>query len=261
MRQHGSKHTGGPGAARHRDAASSGEPGRRSDARGIDRGNRSRRAAARGGLRRAGGVLAAAAIFALVGTIALAPLHTAAPSGTAFAEASADDAARDAVQRVNIASALKQPSVSRESYTAATGSETLVRGGTNHDWAKLVLIEGNFPVTDANVAVITQWMREENGPDNWWNRNNPLNNGNGSGGGSGLGSYATLQEGAFYAADSLRRLSFYDAIEAGLDAGTDAASTAAAIWASPWATSHYGNGSHWTTSPVPVVTAPADAWG
>jgi hypothetical protein len=205
-------------------------------------------------------VLAAAAIFALVGTVALAPLH-AAPAGSEFAETSADDPSRDAVQRVTIASAAKQPAVSRESYTAATGSETLVRGGTNHDWAKLVLIEGAFPVTDANVAVITQWMREENGPDNWWNRNNPLNNGNGSGGGSGLGSYATLQEGAFYAADSLRRLSFYDAIEAGLDAGTDAGSTAAAIWASPWATSHYGNGSHWTTSPVPIVTAPADAWG
>jgi hypothetical protein len=214
-----------------------------------------------GRLRRTGGVLAAAAVFALVGTVALAPLHASAPTEPAFAEASTDDTARDAVQRVTIASAAKQQAVSRESYTAATGAETLVRGGTNHDWAKLVLIEGGFPVTEANVAVITQWMREENGPDNWWNRNNPLNNGNGSGGGSGLGSYATLQEGAFYAADSLRRLSFYDAIEAGLDAGTDASATAAAIWASPWATSHYGNGSHWTTSPVPTVTAPADAWG
>ncbi len=206
-------------------------------------------------------MLAASAIFALVGTVALAPLHTTAPSGPAFAEASAAEANRDAVQRVTIAGAAKQQAVSRESYTASTGPETLVLGGTNHDWAKLVLVEGGFPITDANVAVITEWMREENGPDNWWNRNNPLNNGNGSGGGSGLGSYETLQVGAVYAADSLRRLSFYDAIEAGLDAGTDAGATAAAIWASPWATSHYGNGAHWTTSPVPVVEAPAAAWG
>lgn len=207
------------------------------------------------------GVFAAAAVFALVGTVALAPLHSSAPDPVAFAEASTGPTAHDDVQRVRIAGDAAQPAVSRESYTASTGPETLVQGGTNHDWAKLVLVEGGFPVTDANVAVVTQWMREENGPDNWWNRNNPLNNGNGSGGGSGLGSYATLQIGAYYAADSLRRLSFYDAIEAGLDAGTDAGATAAAIWSSPWATSHYGNGAHWTTSPVPVVEAPASAWG
>jgi hypothetical protein len=261
MRKHGSMSTGGRRVARIREAAALGAPAKRAGAAASTAPARGRTYAHRLRLRRTGGVLAAAAVFALVGTLALVPLHASAPSSSALPEASADDATRDAVQRVTITDAAKQPTVSRESYTASTGPETLVLGGTNHDWAKLVLVEGGFPVTDANVAVITQWMREENGPDNWWNRNNPLNNGNGSGGGSGLGSYATLQVGAFYAADSLRRLAFYDAIEAGLDAGSDAAGTAAAIWASPWATSHYGNGSHWTTSPVPVVEAPASAWG
>jgi len=108
--------------------------------------------------------------------------------------------------------------------------------------------------------VMLRWMRQENGPDNWWNRNNPLNNGNGSGGGSGLGSYATLSIAAEYAADSLRRYSFYDAIEASLEAGNDANATAQAIWASPWAGSHYGYGSHWSTAPVKVITAPESAW-
>jgi hypothetical protein len=213
-----------------------------------------------GGIRRAGAVLATAAVFALVGTLALAPLTSPAPSSQAFAAGSAS-ATRDALQRVDIAANVAHPTASRESYTAATGRETLVAGATNYDWAKLVLVYGGWPVTDENVAVITQWMREENGPDNWWNRNNPLNNGHGSGGGSGLGSYDTLDTAAWYAADNLVKRSFYTDIVAGLADGSSASRTAAAIWASPWASSHYGNGSHWTTSPVPVVTAPADAWG
>ncbi len=209
------------------------------------------------GIRRLSGAFATAAVFGIVATLALAPLD----GGPDEAVAESTGFRGDDVQSVEIAADAQHPTVSSESYTASTGPETLVLGGTNHDWAKLVLVEGEFPVTDENVAVITQWMREENGPDNWWNRNNPLNNGNGSGGGSGLGSYDTLQTGAYYAADSLRRLSFYDAIEAALDASAPAGTTAAAIWASPWATSHYGNGGHWTASHVPVVEAPASAWG
>lgn len=214
-----------------------------------------------GGIRRAGAVLATAAVFGLVGTLALAPLSSPVPASQAFAGGSTSSPARDAVQRVDIAATVAHPAASRESYTAATGRETLVAGATNYDWAKLVLVYGGWPVTDENVAVITQWMREENGPDNWWNRNNPLNNGHGSGGGSGLGSYDTLDTAAWYAADNLVKRSFYTDIVAGLADGSSASRTAAAIWASPWASSHYGNGSHWTTSPVPVVTAPADAWG
>jgi hypothetical protein len=150
--------------------------------------------------------------------------------------------------------------VSHESYTTTTGPETLIASGTNADWAKLVLISGGWPVTEQNVTVMLQWMREENGPDNWWNRNNPLNNGHGSGGGSGLGSYDSLETAAFYAADNLLKRSFYTAIVAALEDGTSAHAVAQAIWASPWAESHYGNGANWTTSPVPIVDAPDSAW-
>jgi hypothetical protein len=118
---------------------------------------------------------------------------------------------------------------------------------------------GGWPQTDANVTLMLRWMRQENGPPDWWNRNNPLNNGYGSGGGAGLGSYPDLVTAAQYCAKNLQR--GYPGIVAGLQAGTSADTTAAAIWASPWATSHYGNGTHWSTRPVEIVQAPASAWG
>jgi hypothetical protein len=136
--------------------------------------------------------------------------------------------------------------------------QTLASNGTNEDWAKLVLMFGGWPQTDANVTVMLRWMRQENGPPDWWNRNNPLNNGYGSGGGAGLGSYPDLVTAAQYAAANLQR--GYPDIVAGLAAGTSADVTAQAIWASPWASSHYGNGSHWSTTPVEIVQAPASAW-
>ena len=145
------------------------------------------------------------------------------------------------------------PAISRESYAAATGPQTLIAGGTNYDWAKLVLVYGGWPVTEANVTVMVQWMREENGPDNWFNRNNPMNNGQGSGGGSGLGSYDSLDTGGVLRGRGPAADSIYAPIAAGLADGTSAERTAQAIWASPWATSHYGYGANWSTSPVPVV--------
>ncbi len=166
-----------------------------------------------------------------------------------------------AAQEVEVDAGISAASVSREGYSTTTGPETLVESGTNYDWAKLVLVFGDWPLTDENVRLMVEWMREENGPDNWWNRNNPLNNGYGSGGGSGLGSYDTLVTAAEYAASNLEKRSFYAGIVAGLEAGTSADATARAIWASPWASSHYGNGAWWSTAPVPVVAAPASAWG
>ncbi|MDQ0577065.1 hypothetical protein [Agromyces albus] len=199
---------------------------------------------------------AAIAVIAIVATLALAPVT---PAGVDMSIAEAG-ASLGTAQTVTVAPDVTAPPVSHESYTAATGPETLIASGTNADWAKLVLIYGDWPVTEQNVTVILQWMREENGPDNWWNRNNPLNNGHGSGGGSGLGSYDSLDTAAFYAADNLVKRSFYTAIVAALEDGTSAAAVAQAIWASPWASSHYGNGANWTTSPVPIIQAPPSAW-
>jgi len=235
-----------------RRAARQGDAGRVQRAR---RETRAGAASARLG-RRLAPVAAAVAVLALGLTLALTPQPPAATEPPAAGAAFAGD-----TQTVRVARDVAAPDVSHESYVTTTGPETLVESGTNHDWAKLVLIFGDFPLTQANIDVMLRWMRQENGPDNWWNRNNPLNNGNGSGGGSGLGSYATLSIAAEYAADSLRRYAFYDAIEAALEAGDDADATARAIWASPWATSHYGYGTHWSTAPVKAVTAPESAWG
>lgn len=178
----------------------------------------------------------------------------------AITPVAASETLAGAAQAVSVAPDATAPPISRESYTAATGPETLIASGTNADWAELVLIFGGWPVTEQNVTVVLQWMREENGPDNWWNRNNPLNNGHGSGGGSGLGSYDSLVTAAEYAADNLLKRSFYTAIVAALEDGSSASAVAQAIWASPWASSHYGNGANWTTSPVPIVEAPESAW-
>lgn len=149
----------------------------------------------------------------------------------------------------------------RGDYSATPGIATLVAGGTNHDWAKLVLLSGGWPMTDENVTVLLRWMRQENGADNWWNRNNPLNNGYGSGGGGGTGSYANLVIAAQKAAENLGRGRGYVHIVAALAASSPTDVTEAAIWASPWASGHYANGGHWHYSEVPIVKAPAEAWG
>jgi hypothetical protein len=205
--------------------------------------------------RRAAPIAATVAVLSLGLTLALAPQPSAVTAGVAASETHSGE-----TQTVSVAPDVAAPPVSHESYTTTTGPETLIESGTNADWAKLVLIYGDWPVTEQNVTVMLQWMREENGPDNWWNRNNPLNNGHGSGGGSGLGSYDSLDTAAFYAADNLLKRSFYTAIVAALEDGTSATAVAQAIWASPWASSHYGNGANWTTSPVPIIEAPASAW-
>lgn len=146
-------------------------------------------------------------------------------------------------------------------FLGTTGIEGLKAVGTNAAWAEMVLLFGDFPRTDENVTVILRWMRQENFVDNWWNRNNPLNNGWGTLEGNFLSGYATLVDAAEQAADALHSRPGYAGIVVALNAGTSADATAQAIWASDWATGHYNNGAHWSTAAVPVVTAPADAWG
>jgi hypothetical protein len=194
-------------------------------------------------------------VLALGLTFALAPQPEAVTAPTAASDTFSGD-----TQTLSVAADVAAPATSHESYTSTTGPETLVASGTNVDWAKLVLIEGDWPVTEANVTFMMRWMRQENGADNWWNRNNPLNNGQGSGGGAGLGSYATLVDAAYYAAQNLQS-GRYPAVDAALARGDSADATAHAIWASPWASSHYGYGTHWSSRPYEVIEAPASAWG
>jgi hypothetical protein len=150
--------------------------------------------------------------------------------------------------------------VARDAYAATAGIDSLVASGTNYDWAKLVLMSGGWPMSNPNVTVLVRWMRQENGPTSWWNRNNPLNNGLGSGGGGGTGSYPNLMVAAQKAAENLHRNPSFGTIAASLAASAPTDITEQAIWASPWASSHYGNGSRWHYSPVPVVKAPGSAW-
>ncbi|MGW9631776.1 hypothetical protein ACWGST_13825 [Agromyces sp. NPDC055520] len=207
--------------------------------------------------RRSLSAAAVLSVFGLLAGLALAPLPQ---PGRILPLAAADAPQHGEVQDLRVAADIAAPAVSQESYVATTGAQTLVAGGTNVDWAKLVLVEGEWPITEENVTFMMRWMRQENGADNWWNRNNPLNNGQGSGGGSGLGSYPTLIEAAFYAAQNLQS-GRYPEVDAALARGDSADATAQAIWASMWASSHYGYGTHWSSRPYEVIEAPASAWG
>lgn len=194
---------------------------------------------------------AALTAFSLTAILAVAPPRT--PDQlTAYISAHA--------QKLNVEPTAKPTSIARDAYSATAGFQTFVQGGTNFDWAKLVLLDGGFPVTEANVTVMTRWMRQENGANDWWNRNNPLNNGLGSGGGGGTGTYANLQIAAHYLAANLRRPMFAS-IAAAFDANAPTADIESAIWYSGWATGHYANGAHWHYTPVAAYTAPVSAWG
>lgn len=146
--------------------------------------------------------------------------------------------------------------LTRDAFGSTPGPETFIRGGTNHDWAKLVLLYAGWPITDNNVTVITRWMRQENYVDAWWTRNNPLNIGAG-----GFASYSSLDEAARVVAKALTTNRGYAQIAASFAASADTATTEYAIWASPWAGGHYAWGGHWHYNAVDVVTAPASAWG
>ena len=210
---------------------------------------------ARTPVRRSLAAFSVTAVLALLATFTLVPQPAAMTAPIAAGGVPSDEA-----QSVRVAPGVAQVDVGRESYVATTGMQTLVAGGTNIDWAKLVLVEGDWPLSEENITFMMRWMRQENGADNWWNRNNPLNNGQGSGGGSGLGSYPSLVEAAYYAAQNLQS-GRYPEVDAALARGDSADATAQAIWASAWASSHYGYGTHWSSRPYEVIEAPASAWG
>ncbi len=199
---------------------------------------------------------ATAGSFILLGAVAMYPL--AAPPSLAEQRAEyAEQYAQDFALPSSLATAATTTApIARDAFGSTPGPETFIAGGTNHDWAKLVLLYAGWPITDANVTVITRWMRQENGPDDWYRRNNPLNIGAG-----GFASYSSLDESARVVAKALTTSGGYREIAAAFAASADTATTEYAIWASPWAGGHYAWGGHWHYNPVPVVPAPAGAWG
>jgi hypothetical protein len=198
--------------------------------------------------------------FVVVGAVAAGTVAVFVPAPPSAAEELRAYIAAEA-QTVTVHGSVPAVAATRESYTATPGIATLAAGGTNHDWAKLVLLLGGWEMSEANVTVITRWMRQENGTDDWWNRNNPLNNGWGSGGGGGLGSYPSLVVAAENAAAALHKNPGYSGIVASFAASSPTEQTELAIWNSPWASGHYSYGGHWSYKPVPVVQSPAGTWG
>lgn len=166
-------------------------------------------------------------------------------------------------QSVDVVAAVQPALAERDGFAAEISPErqkaALVADHTNYSWAKLVLWYGGWPITDESVTTIVRWMRQENYVDNWWLRNNPLNNGWGVG--HFLNPAPSLDAAAEYAADAIHTLAGYAGIKAAFESAAGSAESAYAIWHSSWATGHYAYGAHWSTAPVPVVVAPADAWG
>ncbi|WP_368496558.1 hypothetical protein [Herbiconiux sp. A18JL235] len=211
-------------------------------------------------------VAAAASVVGLASVTMLAPPPSTAvgpgvDSGSASIDAASGSSLADELQSLTVPGTATGVSVTRDGYGATSGLENLSKGSTNRDWAVLVLYMAGFPTSESNITVMLRWMRQENGPDDWWLRNNPLNNGWGSGGGSGLGSYANLVIAAENVGNALHGNPGYSAIVAGFESSAPTAQIEAAIWASPWASSHYGNGSHWAYTPVPEYASPAGTWG
>jgi hypothetical protein len=176
------------------------------------------------------------------------------PAPVASGAASATAAGPSAITSAPVSTGAAE-SLTRDGYGATPGIQTLAAGGTNYDWAKIVLLSGGWPQTDANVTVITRWMRQENGVDDWWNRNNPLNMGNG-----GFASYPSLVVSAQGVAKLIHSNPGMSGIDAALAAGDDTARTESAIWNSNWAGGHYAYGAHWHYTAVDQVRAPASAW-
>lgn len=200
-------------------------------------------------------VIASAAVFGLLLVSSLAPPRLPTPDEQLQAYL-----VRNA-QTLSVPSTVAVSSVVRDRYSATPGIATLAAGGTNYEWAKLVMLFAGFPMSESNITVFTRWMRQENGPDDWFNRNNPLNNGWGSGGGGGLGSYDNLVTAAENAAEALTTFSGYREIAAGFSSSAPTEIIEAAIWASPWASGHYAYGGNWSYVPVPVVKSPDGTWG
>ena len=128
--------------------------------------------------RRAISVSAAVLAVAIATAAAVAP-----PSAPSAADNLAAYISENS-QTLDVPATVAAAEITRGEYSATAGYATLAAEGTNYAWAKMVLLAGGWPQSEENVTVLLRWMRQENGADNWWNRNNPLNNGWGSGGGA-----------------------------------------------------------------------------
>lgn len=208
------------------------------------------------------GVAIATAVAVAVSLISYAPNEQRASEAEVQAYAQANAQVLEVAHEAARSDLAAQFHEVRGQYEATVGIETLKAGGTNVDWAKMVLLFAGYPMTDSNVTVMGRWMRQENYPETWWTRNNPLNNGWGASyGPGGTGRNVNLVEAARNAADALNTIGKYSEIRAAFLASKDTASVERAIWFSGWASGMYNNGTHWHYHDIKVVKAPASAWG
>lgn len=127
--------------------------------------------------------------------------------------------------------------------------------GAAQTWAKSLLSGIGAPTDNATVQVVYDWEVSEGAGGKY----NPLNQGpvpghpelttTGSQYGGGAADYASWQAGIQGAVDYLNMNNFA-AIKKALVAG-DASTARAAIISSPWASSHYGQGSSFSTEALP----------
>jgi hypothetical protein len=200
------------------------------------------------------------AVGASLGALALVAVFAIAPPATPDAAGQLALYIASHPQTLRVSDRVSLQDGARDGYSATAGAESLSANGTNYAWAKMVLLSGGWPQSETNVTVMVRWMRQENGTDSWWNRNNPMNNGYGSGGGGGLGSYDNLVTAAQKAAENLHRNPSFSTIVGAFAVSAPTNITEQAIWASPRASCPSGHGSRWHTSAVPEVKAPASAW-
>lgn len=208
------------------------------------------------------GFLAIVGATALVAVVAVVPIREAALR--AAEQSHPVDGQRFALNSISsaVTSAIGERDALASDLSPARTIAALTDSRDQAAWARLVLYYGGWEISDEKVAAITQWMRAENYPESWWLRNNPLNNGWSTSTGNYLGGYSSLDEAAFYAADSIRNRGLYPGIAAALgEVGASASTVASAIISSGWATGFYGGGSHWPAGEVPAYVAPAESWG
>ncbi len=211
-----------------------------------------------------------AALLALWGTALLIAAVAVVPvidpaTAAAAREARADTAEHAGAQQLQLATESVAAIAPRDEYSAELSpgrmAQQLIGDGTQADWARLVLYDGGWPITDQKVLAITQWMRAENSPTSWWLRDNPLNNGFGTFAGTFMSGYPDLVAAAQQCAAAIQKMGGYQVIEDALAADSSRDQVRAAIIASSWATGHYGGGAHWGDATPPEVAAPASAWG
>ena len=198
--------------------------------------------------RRLAPLAASVAVLALGLTFALAPQPEAVTAPTAATDTLTGD-----TQTVSVAADVAAPAVSHESYATTTGPETLVASGTNEDWAKLVLIDGRLAghggerhrhdALDAAGERRRQLVEPQQPAEQragFGRRERPRQ----------LRTRSSARPSTAPAACAV--LAATPPIDAALARGDAADATAQAIWASPWASSHYGNGTHWSSRPAEI---------